>query len=102
MKKQGVVFSVVVGLLMATGSLWAHHSEAMLDKENLVILKGTITRHDFVNPHQLFRMKVKDDNGQFAIWIIQATPPGALKRVGWTKKSLMPGDEVSVTESTTP
>ncbi len=59
-KKLGAVFSVAIGLLMATGSLWAHHSDALYDMSRLKVIKGTVTKHQLLNPHQVIRMKVKD------------------------------------------
>ena len=93
-KKVGVVFSVVVGLLMASNSLFAHHSEAVYDKDRLVTVKGIITEHKLINPHQLIRMKVKDANGQFVVWTLHSNPAGALRDAGWTQETLKPGDEV--------
>ena len=95
--KAGVVLSVFAGLLMASSSLFAHHSEAMLDKDHLIKLKGTILDHKFVNPHHFFTMKVTDANGRVTIWTVQGTPPGALRDIGWTKESLKAGDEAEVT-----
>ena len=48
-KERGATFSVVVSFLMSSGSLFAHHSEAMLDKDHLVTLRGIVTWHDFIN-----------------------------------------------------
>ena len=94
-KKVGVVFSVAVGLLMASNSLVAHHSEAVYDKDHLVTVKGTITEHKLINPHQLIRMKVKDANGQFVVWTLHSSGAGSLRDVGWTQDTLKPGDEVT-------
>ena len=95
-KKGGVGFSVAVGLLMASNSLFAHHSEAVYDKDRLVTVKGTIVEHKLINPHQLIRIKVKDANGQFVIWTLHSNPAGMLREVGWTQDTLKPGDEVTV------
>ena len=93
-KSVGVACSAAVVVVMFASSLLAHHSEAMLDKENLSKLHGTIVKHDFVNPHAKFTLKVKNASGSSDLWDIQATPPGALRDVGWTKDSLKVGDEV--------
>jgi hypothetical protein len=92
----GLASSAAVVVLMFASSVLAHHSESMLDKENLTKLRGTIVRHDFVNPHAKFTLKVKNASGSSDLWDIQATPPGALRDVGWTKDSLKVGDEVDV------
>ena len=93
----GVVFSAVVGLLMVAGSLSAHHSEAVFDKEGLITLKGIVTQHEFVNPHALIHIKVKDANGQVTPWVLHGTPPSGFRAAGWTQDTVKPGDEVTVT-----
>ena len=95
--KREVIFSVVVGLIMASGSLFAHHSEALYDKERLHTLKGIVTRHALVNPHQLIFMKVKDANGQVKVWTLQGNPPSGTRPWGWTNDTLKPGDEITLT-----
>ena len=89
------VLTASVGLLMVSRAVFAHHSEAVYDKDHLVTVKGTILEHKFVNPHQLIRMKVKDANGQVVVWTLHANPPGALRDAGWTQNTLKPGDEVT-------
>lgn len=96
-KKIGAVCSVAVAVLAISNSLLAHHSEAMLDKDHLIKLKGTILQHRFVNPHHFFTMRVADADARVTIWTVQGTPPGALRDVGWNKDSLKAGDEAEVT-----
>ena len=97
-KKRGGGFSLTVALLMASGSLFAHHSESMLDKNHLVTIKGTIVEHGLVNPHQIIKMKVTDANGKVTLWTVQGTSVGQMRDIGWTRDSLKPGDEVTLTQ----
>ena len=94
--KLEVVFSVAVGLLMATSSLWAHHSDALYDMTRLKVLKGTITKHQLTNPHQIIRMKVKDANGKVTPWVLVGHSVPVNRKAGWTKDSLKAGDVVEV------
>jgi len=96
-KNVGVCLSVAAGLLMASSSLFAHHSEAVFDKEHLVTVKAVITKHELINPHQLIHMKVKDADGNVRPWVVQGTYPGMARSVGWTPGTLKPGDEVTMT-----
>ena len=95
-KKLGAVFSVAIGLLMATGSLWAHHSDALYDMSRLKVIKGTVTKHQLLNPHQVIRMKVKDADGKVTPWILIGAAVKGQREEGWTKDTLKPGDEVTV------
>lgn len=93
----GIGFLLAGGLLIATGSLGAHHSEAVFDKERLITIKGTVTKHDFVNPHALVTIKVRDADGRVTPWVLHGTPPLGFRAVGWTQDTVKPGDEVTVT-----
>ncbi|MCZ6753040.1 MAG: DUF6152 family protein [Acidobacteria bacterium] len=94
--KLGAVFSVAVGLVMVTGSLWAHHSDAVYDQTRLVNIKGTITKHMFVNPHQVIGMKVRDDDGRVTKWTLIGAAVSRSRAAGWSRDSLKPGDAVDV------
>ncbi len=87
--KLGDVCSVAVGLLMATGSLWAHHSDAVYDMTRLKIVKGAVTKHQFINSHQIIRMKERDADGKVTPWIL-------LGAAGWNKDTLKTGETITV------
>ena len=90
----GVLGAVV--LFVATGSLWAHHSDAVYDLTRLVKIKGSITEHQFINPHQIISMKVKDLNGRVVVWQLVGASVARNRAAGWTKDSLKVGEEVTV------
>jgi hypothetical protein len=94
--RRGVVFAAVVGLLMGAGSLWAHHSDAVYNMTQMTIIKGTVTEHLYVNPHQLIKMKVQDTKGKVTPWILVGANVSANRGAGWTKDTLRPGDEIKV------
>ncbi len=87
---------MAVGLLMVTGSLWAHHSDAVYDQTRLVNIKGTITKHMFVNPHQVIGMKVRDADGRVTKWTLIGAAVSRSRAAGWSKTSIVPGDAVDV------
>ena len=94
--KRGLIFAVAAGLVLSTGSLWAHHSDAVYDMSRMTILKGTVTEHAFINPHQIIRVKVKDGNGDVTPWTLVGAAVSANRAAGWTKEMLQPGDAVTV------
>jgi hypothetical protein len=81
-----------------SGSLaLAHHAfSSEFDATKPVKLRGKITKMEWVNPHAWMHLRVIDDNGDAHDWMIEAGPPGALVRRGWTKTSVRPGTEVLV------
>lgn len=89
--------TALAGLLMASGLLWAHHGTAAYDTSKSVTVKGTVTDFQFINPHVIVLLDVTDDKGSVQKWQGELTSPNHLVRAGWTKVSIKPGDQVTVT-----
>jgi hypothetical protein len=98
----------VAGTLIATLTLhavpsWAHHSFAMFDATKIISLTGTIKELQWTAPHVLIWFIEDPKEGETAgdgggkVWAIElSTSPGPLTRLGWTKRTLVPGDRVTV------
>ena len=85
-------------LAAATVPIWAHHSfAAEFDRTKVVRLEGTVTRMEWVNPHAMIHLAVKNADGSITKWRIEGNTPNSLLRVGVTKKSLEVGTELLVT-----
>jgi len=91
------VFPVVVGLLIVSGPLLAHHANAVFDVGKRVTVKGTVTEWFWANPHCLLRFDVKDDNGQVVHWVAETQAPPNMIPFGWAKQSFKAGDAVTIT-----
>jgi hypothetical protein len=77
--------------------LVAHHAfAAEFDANKQVTLRGTLTKMEWINPHSWIHMDVKKADGTVEAWMIEAGPPGALVRRGWTKTSIVAGTEILV------
>jgi hypothetical protein len=87
----------VVGLLAVSVPVLAHHGSAAYDTDKTITLKGTVTRWFWSNPHCLIQLDVTDDSGHVAHWTAETENPSTMIRIGWTEKSLKPGDQVTVT-----
>jgi hypothetical protein len=87
----------VVGLLVASVPLFAHHGYAAYDTDKKVTLKGTVTRFVWSNPHCMVQLDVSDESGHVMHWIAETENPSAMIRVGWTDKSLKVGDQIILT-----
>jgi hypothetical protein len=84
-------------LVVSGSSVLAHHAfSSEFDATKPVKLRGKITRMEWVNPHAWMHLQVTDDDGNVEDWMIEAGPPGALVRRGWTRDSVQPGTEVLV------
>ncbi|HJT41091.1 MAG TPA: DUF6152 family protein [Sphingobium sp.] len=74
----------------------AHHSFAMFDPSKARTLKGTVKEFRWVNPHVSLFVLAESAGGAPELWAVELTSPGNLTRLGWTRKSLKPGDKVLV------
>jgi hypothetical protein len=98
MRNKLAAFScAVVGLMAVSVPLFAHHGYAAYDTDKQVTLKGTVTRFVWSNPHCMVQLDVTDESGHVAHWIAETENPSAMIRVGWTDKSLKPGDQITLT-----
>ena len=87
----------VAALLILSARGWAHHGTAAFDTEQMVTVKGVITDFVYTNPHVQVYFECKNEKGESEKWQGELTAPNKLNRAGWTKHTLKPGDEVTVT-----
>ena len=95
--KQKTLLRLIAILLVSSGILSAHHGLSAYDERNPVVLKGTVTEFEWSNPHSQIYFDVKDDNGNLTHWACETLNPARLLRAGWTKRSLKPGDQITIT-----
>jgi hypothetical protein len=76
----------------------AHHSfTGVFDLSKPIILKGTVVKFEFVNPHGWVTLQVPGASGNSAQWRVEVPNPNMLLRLGWRKDSLKAGDQITVT-----
>ncbi len=90
------VLTVAVGLLMVSGTLFAHHGRSNYDSDSPVDLKGAVTEVEWVNPHILIHVDVKDDKGNVQNWVAEGNSPNTLSRQGWNRNTVKVGDVVTI------
>jgi hypothetical protein len=91
------VASWAVLVLAAAATVAAHHEIlAKFDDKKPVTLTGIVTLLDWRNPHAHVYIDVRDQKGQVANWAIELESPIDLRRSGWTRDTLRPGDSVTV------
>jgi hypothetical protein len=89
----GIVAASVVGTMHA----WAHHSTAAFDTRTVVKIKGTITEFHWGNPHASIEIKGKAEGGRLSgLWTVGMTAPNELVDDGWTRRTVKPGDKVTL------
>jgi len=91
------IWVAALGLAGAAVPLSAHHSfAAEFDQNQVVTLMGTVTQMEWVNPHAMIHLSVKNSDGTLTDWRIEGNTPNSLLRAGLTKKTLEPGTELVV------
>ena len=88
--------AAVVFLLVLVPT-FAHHGAASYDLSKVTTLKGSITSIQWMNPHATINIEAKDEAGKTQKYIVESVSPLGLSRRGWTKDSLKPGDQITVT-----
>ena len=73
----------MIGLLVFTIPMRAHHGTSAYDPAKTLKLKGTVTSFEWVNPHASLAWDVKTENGGVEHWVVELTSPGMLTRSGW-------------------
>jgi hypothetical protein len=81
-------FAAAVALLAAPAA--AHHSFAMFDQRQIMTLEGTVLEFQWTNPHAFIEL----DAAGGRHWSIELNSPNNLKRQGWSRDSLKPGDKI--------
>ena len=92
-----VALALGVAAVLATASpAPAHHAFASeFDTEKPLVLRGSVTMMEWVNPHSWIHMDVKGPDGTVN-WMVEGGSPNALLRLGFTKNALLPGMEIAV------
>jgi hypothetical protein len=89
----------VVALFGLVGAVtaFAHHSQSEFDSAESVEVAGTVTELVWKSPHAWIYIDVPGDDGEVVNWGFELPSPTTLMRRGWSRKSLMPGDRITVT-----
>jgi Family of unknown function (DUF6152) len=74
----------------------AHHSNSAFYVTKVITIKGVVKEFKWSNPHVWVIVTVDDGKGNKVDWKVEGRPPGILGRAGWTPKSLVPGETVTI------
>src|SRR6187549_1834708 len=99
MKNKLMVVAAGAALTFATAvPVLAHHAfGAEFDANRPVLLKGKVTKVEWVNPHAWIHIAVpKSDGSGSDEWMVEGGTPNTLLRRGITRDSLTVGTEIVV------
>jgi hypothetical protein len=96
-KKVLIVASAAAALLAGASVASAHHSfAAEFDANAPVMLHGTITKMEWINPHSWIHIDVKNADGTVTEWMVEGGTPNTLFRRGFTREAVKAGMEITV------
>lgn len=74
-----------------SAAAFAHHSNAMYQRDKVIEVTGTVREFQWTNPHTFIELTVDGKN-----FSVEGPTPGVLRSQGWKFNSLKPGDKIVV------
>jgi hypothetical protein len=96
--KVAVLCALVLGVIVYDGApVRAHHAfGSEFDANAPVLLKGKISKIEWVNPHTWIHVDITKDDGTKETWMVEGGSPNTLLRRGANKNTFPEGTEVVV------
>jgi hypothetical protein len=87
------------GAILAGAPALAHHSFAMFDLSQHVLVEGRVTDWNYNNPHSWLLIEGLDENGAKQTWSFEGAAPVHATRQGVTGDTFKKGEAVRVVAS---
>jgi hypothetical protein len=95
--KLSSLLCAALAVLVVSIPLPAHHGKGAFEMDKLTVVKGTVMKFEFINPHTLIFVDAIGDKGTVEHWIAESSSNNHLGRGGYDKNSLKAGEHVVVT-----
>ena len=87
---------IALALGLAATTAVAHHSFSVFNMQERIDITGTVREVQWTNPHIWVWVEVTNEDGGVTTWGLEGMSPNFLARRGWTRTTLEPGDEITV------
>ncbi|HEY9217743.1 MAG TPA: DUF6152 family protein [Phenylobacterium sp.] len=92
-----IAAAALLGVAGVAQQAQAHHAfAAEFDAKAPVLLRGKVTKIEWVNPHAWVHITVAGPNGQSKAWMVEGGTPNTLLRQGINRNTLKIGTEIVV------
>lgn len=91
------VLALAIGLMAASAPMFAHHGTAAYDLSKTITVKGKVTKFSFINPYCQVFFRRDGRQGRRGALAGGTHQPKSLDPDRWTKETLKPGDDVTIT-----
>jgi hypothetical protein len=95
-RRRLIGLALAIAAALPAAPALAHHSFAMFDREKPVAISGVVKDFQWTNPHVWIQVMVPNAKGVNEEWGVECTSVNFLRRQGWEKDSLKPGDKVKL------
>jgi hypothetical protein len=87
-----------LGVTILASPALSHHSFAMFDTSQSLVVKGTVTEYELTNPHSWLRIEALDEEtGQMREWAFEGSSVAVQALYGMGRGSVQQGDGITVT-----
>jgi hypothetical protein len=84
------------GLLISLPA-YSHHGPAShYDLDSIIVVEGVVTKFRLINPHARVYFDVTTKEGEVQKWLAEGNASAILKRRGWKRDTLKPGDTIKI------
>ena len=74
---------------------YAHHSHSSLDRNNIQMHRGIVTKYSWRMPHVFIQVKAPNKSGELVVWSIELLHPPGMSDRGWGRDTFKPGDAIT-------
>lgn len=92
MNKSRSLFPTLLLALAFAFPVFAHHSHSTIDRDDVRVLRGTVTKYGWSMPHVYLKVEAPNLQGKMVEYSIEMNHPAAMTEAGWSKDSFKPGD----------